>query len=444
LHKNRTIRAIGLVALILIFLVGVLQLFMLGFEDGEFYPAYSSLRSDPLGTRALYESLKNFEDVRIQRNHQILQALKFKQTTTFFYLGASETNWDLIPEELIQMIDQLMQSGGRLVLSFLPVHKESINAQNEKSSDLKGDDTTNSEASPDDTSGKSDQMTEPKKNANDKKAVKRRKAKRSKIKADGQDKHYISIKKHWGIEFEFNDDVLDEDTKYLELSATSSRPQLPSVISWHTNLFFQLHDPGWQVIYSSEGQPAIIERSFGQGTIVLCADSFFISNEALWSERYPKLLLWLIGGNTHLVFDEAHFGIYERPAVASLIRHYRFHWFFAALILLALLFVWKSAVYFVPPRHNGASVTNDVISEKDVAQGLVALLRRNIPVKAIMTACVQEWEKTFKNDRRIAPGTFERVKNVITRQDTSSKKYRDPVAGYRKIYRIISKEKGYE
>ena len=442
--KNRTIRALGLGALILIFLVGVLQLFMLGFESGEFYPAYSSLRSDPLGTRALYESLKNFEDVKIQRNYQILQALKFDQGTAFFYLGASETDWDLIPEESIQMIDQLMQSGGRLVLSFLPVHKESIKDQNEKCSNSKKDDTIISEAPPDDTSDGSDQELETKKSTSNKKATNRRKAKRSKIKADEKDKYFISIKKHWGVDFEFNDDVLDEDTKVLELSATSSHPRLPSVISWHTNLFFKLHDSGWQVIYSSEGRPAIIERHFGQGTIVLCADSFFISNEALWSERYPKLLLWLIGDHSNLVFDESHFGIYERPAVASLIRKYRFHWFFAALILLALLFVWKSAVYFVPPRHDGTSVANDVISEKDVAQGLVALLRRNIPVKAIMTACVQEWEKTFKNDRRIAAGTFERVKNVITTRDTSSQKLKDPVAGYQKIYKIISKDKGYE
>jgi hypothetical protein len=426
------------VVLILIFLVAVLQLFMLGFEGGEFYPAYSSLRSDPLGSRALYESLKNFEDVKIQRNYQIFQALKFEQATTFFYLGASEGKWDLIPQELIQMIDQLMQSGGRLVLSFLPVHKESIKDQKEKCSYQKGDDTTNSEAPPGDVSEGPGQMSQSKKNASNKKA------RRLKIKAHEQDKHFISIKKNWGVEFEFNDDVLDDNAKYLELSATSSHPRLPSAISWHTNLFFQLHDPGWQVIYASEGRPVIIERSFGQGTIVLCADSFFISNEALWSERYPKLLLWLIGGNTNLVFDEAHFGIYERPAIASLIRHYRFHWFFTALILLALLFVWKSAVYFVPPRDDGAPVANDIISEKDVAQGLVALLRRNIPVKAIMNACLQEWEKTFKNDRRIAPGTFERIKSMVTKSGMPSQDMNDPVAGYQKIYRIISKDKGYE
>jgi hypothetical protein len=157
------------VVLILIFLVAVLQLFMLGFEGGEFYPAYSSLRSDPLGSRALYESLKNFEDVKIQRNYQIFQALKFEQATTFFYLGASEGKWDLIPQELIQMIDQLMQSGGRLVLSFLPVHKESIKDQKEKCSYQKGDDTTNSEAPPGDVSEGPGQMSQSKKNASKKK-----------------------------------------------------------------------------------------------------------------------------------------------------------------------------------------------------------------------------------------------------------------------------------
>lgn len=444
MHKNNTIRAIGLAALILIFLTGMIQVFMLGFESGEIYPAYSSLRSDPLGSRALYESLKNFEDVGIRRNYQILQSLKFEQNTTFFYLGASETDWDMVPQELIQMIDRLMHSGGRLVLSFLPVHKESVNAQKKKCSNLKGDDNDKYDVPPDDNPRESDQTSESEYPASDKKAGKRRKAKKLKIKADEQDRHFISIKKHWGVEFEFNDDVIDEDTKYLKLSARSSRPHLPPKISWHTNLFFRLHDPGWQIIYSSEGQPAIIERSFGQGTMVLCADSFFISNEALWSERHPELLIWLIGGKTNLVFDEAHFGIYKRGAVASLIRHYRFHWFFAALIVLALLFVWKSAVFFVPPRHDGASVANDVVTEKDVAQGLIALLRRNIPVKAIMTTCVQEWEKTFKNDRRIAPATFERVKSVITGQETSSRQLWDPVEGYQKIFRIISKDKGYE
>ncbi len=444
MQKNSTIRAIGLAAMILIFLVGVLQLFMLGFESGELYPAYSSLRSDPLGTRAFYESLKNFEDVKVQRNYQILRSLKFEQDATFFYLGVSEANWDLAPQEFIQLVDQLTQSGGRFVVSFLPVYKESLRDQNKKCSSANEGDTNMSEESSENTCGGSNRMSTSKKGAGVEKESKLRKEKNQKFKRDEQDNDFISIKNHWGVGFGFNDRVLSEDTKSRQLVATSNRPYLPAVISWHTNLFFQLGDPGWQVIYSSEGQPAIIERPFGKGTIVLCADSYFISNEALWSERYPKLLAWMTGGNANLVFDEAHFGIYERPAVASLIRHYRFHWFFAALMVLALLFVWKNAAYFVPPRKDAASLNDNVFAERDISQGLVALLRRNIPVKAIMTTCVQEWQKTFKKDRRIAPGTFERIQKVIAKQDTSSKKQGDPVEGYQIISRIISKDRRHE
>ena len=37
--------------------LGLIRLFKLRFEAGDVYPAYSSLRSDPLGTMAFYESL---------------------------------------------------------------------------------------------------------------------------------------------------------------------------------------------------------------------------------------------------------------------------------------------------------------------------------------------------------------------------------------------------
>ena len=40
-----------------LFVAGLIQLFLLRFKAGDVYPAYSSLRSDPLGTQVLFESL---------------------------------------------------------------------------------------------------------------------------------------------------------------------------------------------------------------------------------------------------------------------------------------------------------------------------------------------------------------------------------------------------
>ncbi len=131
----------------------------------------------------------------------------------------------------------------------------------------------------------------------------------------------------------------------------------------------------------------MIERRLGKGSLVLCADSFFISNEALRSERQPQLLVWLLGHNSKIIFDEAHFGNYKQPSVAALLRHYRFHRVLWVLAVMALLFVWKNAVYFVPPRKDDVPSGADVVSDKDYTRGLIAMLRRNIPGNEILQVC---------------------------------------------------------
>jgi len=254
----------------------------------------------------------------------------------------------------------------------------------------------------------------------------------------------ISIKKHWGIGFEFNQNLPVKDGSYLALDAVSSRPDLPPVISWHSNLYFDLQDKSWQVLYTSDGHPVMIERPFGKGSLALCADSFLISNEALRSERHPQLLVWLLGHNSKVLFDEAHFGIYKQPSVAALLRHYRFHRVLWVLAVMALLFVWKNAAYFVPPRKDDVPSGADVVSDKDYTRGLIAMLRRNIPGSEILQVCGQEWERTFKNDKRVQAEAFERVKEILRRQALSSQKRMDAVNGYRKISRTVQRTKRYE
>jgi hypothetical protein len=404
LQKNKTMAGVIMALLLLIFVVGVARLFILRFESGDVYPAYSSLRSDPLGTRALYESLENIDSVMVGRNYRPLESLEFEPETTFFYFGSAASGNDWVPEKLVKVFDRLTQSGGRLVLTFLPVTKSRSAAPPRENSDS--------------------QRVEGGRGSKD----------------SGPDK-LVSIKKHWGIGLAFKENLPLKDDKHLAIEATSTRTDLPPVISWHTNLYFDLFENVWQPLYSYEGLPLIVERSYGKGSILLCADSFFISNEALWSERHPQLLVWLIGGNSKIIFDETHFGIYKQPSVAQLLRHYRFHWFFAALVVLALLFIWKSTSYFVPPLQDDDLAGADVVSEKDYTQGLIALLRRNIAGSQVLQVCAREWEQTFKKNPRIRAAAFEHVKGIIETESNASKKSKDPVPGYQKISKLISEEK---
>ena len=90
--KANPIRVVFFTFIMLGFMLGVVKLFLLRFEAGDVYPAYSSLRSDPLGGRAFYSSLENINAALVSRNYLTLQNLKFKKRTAFVYAGVAAIN----------------------------------------------------------------------------------------------------------------------------------------------------------------------------------------------------------------------------------------------------------------------------------------------------------------------------------------------------------------
>jgi len=76
LLESKKLRFVFSAFLIAVFLIGVVNLFLLRFEAGDVYPPYSSLRSDPLGTRALYESLENLDNITAKRNYLPMSKIK--------------------------------------------------------------------------------------------------------------------------------------------------------------------------------------------------------------------------------------------------------------------------------------------------------------------------------------------------------------------------------
>jgi len=63
------------------FVWGVLHLFGLKFTEGDVYPEYSSLRSDPSGVKLLYDSLARIPELTASRNYQPLDSLEATGTT---------------------------------------------------------------------------------------------------------------------------------------------------------------------------------------------------------------------------------------------------------------------------------------------------------------------------------------------------------------------------
>jgi hypothetical protein len=431
LSRANTIRAVVFAIIVLGFGLGVIHLFLLRFEAGDVYPAYSTLRSDPLGSRAFYRGLENLGDISVQRNYRQTDNLEFKESTTFFHIGTAVFDSESVAAKWVETIDRLTAGGGRLVLSFLPIEKKPaawrMSTCSRPRAGDSGDPDTDSPEKSDDAETSADEGIEPSGNPADPPVSK----------SEGR---CVALTEIWGLVLNFAEKPATEAVKKSPASSEADAKELPQTISWHTVLYFDQLDSNWRVIYTAEGRPVIVERSFGNGSLVLSADSFYMSNEAMRSERHPQLLAWTVGQNSRIVFDETHLGIRRQPGVLSLIKKYRFQWFIFALGVLAVLFVWKNSVYFVPPRRDGYDRSErDVYVTRDSTHGLISLLRRNIPKRQILQICAREWRRAFQRNQRFAGSNSDAAKMVFEKINAHGVPSGDPVIGYRRMCSIISK-----
>ena len=119
----------------------------------------------------------------------------------------------------------------------------------------------------------------------------------------------------------------------------------------------------------------------------------------------------------------------------TLARQYGLHGLFAGVILLAALFVWKSAVSFVPPYE---AEVNTPAAGKDSAAGFVNLLRRSIPAARVLSVCFEEWKKSKP---RRAVRNLDRLEAIVAAQEALPARQRDPVGSYRTITTVLKERK---
>ncbi|MCP4640683.1 MAG: hypothetical protein GY851_09635 [bacterium] len=459
----RAVFAIGVAALAL-FTLGLLHLFSLRYERGDTYPPYSSLRTDPLGTRALFESFDAVDGVVAERNFRPFERLDTRGPIAAFLLGATVDGMgEPVPVGEFTPIERVAAAGGRVLVTFQPVGEEpfafsmtqdGLFSRDEAEEDEADEDGEESEdnGADDDNDGE-EEVPENEDATEDDTEAEGEDAEVDKDEDDDRpsygEQQTVSIQDRWGVALAFEDLEVDEDRLYQSVLAVQDETdELPRSVSWHTALYFDLgpDSPGashWRTVYTrGDDLPVVIERDYGRGSIVLCADSYFLSNEAMVNERYPALLSWLAGPNRFVVFDESHFGIQEHQGVMSLAWKYRLQGVFAGFVLLAALYVWKNATHFVPPRPDfGADDIGGWVEGKDAATGLKNLLRRTVAVGDLLRACFDEWSKTRRGSRVNVEGKLGRMEAVVQSEEAKPAAERDPVNAYRAISRILSERK---
>jgi hypothetical protein len=417
-EMNKRLPVLVLVVCAGAFAFGLFQLFKLRFDVGDVYPPYSSLRSDPLGTMALCESLERMPGLSVERDFSSANRLPEDKDTTYLHLAAEPEDWLWLPDELVGEIEQFVNRGGRLAITFFPQTSRILNPLF-----YGGNTSTN----PPPTKAKSA-------------AGKRSTASQPKTKKSQDEPEssagVTSLRKRWGIGFGFLALPRSETDSYepVHVENKTALP-LPAILDWHSALVLTNLDKSWQTIYARGVNPVVVERKFGSGTIVMATDSYFLSNEAMRKDRHADLLSWLAGSSRHIVFDEGHLGIVETPGVALLMRKYRLYWLVGGLLLLAGLFIWKNSLSFVPPAPD--EVQPDYVAGQEAAAGFVNLLRRNIAPKDVLRTCFDEWSRSLAQGARHSITRVDQAQAILEAEYARPPRERNPIRAYQEICKAL-------
>jgi hypothetical protein len=402
---------------------GIVELFELRFTAGDVYPPYSSLRADPLGTMALYESLGKLPGVSVWRDVSAANELPDEPATAYLHLAADPGEWDWLPDDLATEVRHFLARGGRLVITYYPQNQPLSYFERPEA------DETN------DTSAR------PEPNADTNAAPTMRPERRLKpggIKS-GESDSRVSLNDEWDFHEGFRALETDGDNYAPAMVQRKCSLALPATLAWHSGMIFTNCGEAWRTIYARSNDPVVIERHFGKGSVVIASDSYLVSNEAMLKDRHADLLAWLIGANQNIVFDEAHLGIVESPGVAGLMRKYHLQGLAAGLLLLAGLFIWKNATSLVPPHADEAG--EDFVAGKDAAAGFVNLLRRNIPRRDVFAVCFAEWKKSAGTPGKFSSGRLQQAEAVFQAEQARPAGDRDPIAAYKLISETLGNRK---
>jgi hypothetical protein len=420
-------RALPILILLLcagVFAVGILELFKLRFDAGDVYPPYSTLRADPLGASAFYESLARIPGISASRDFRMTDEMPEGRGIAYLHLAGERTEWDELPEDSFKQIESFVRAGGRLVVAIFPEQAKPRASRFDKPGDA-GNKTQN-------TDGQKGGEKESK--ANPPNSPKNRK-----VPANSGDEIFKteSIAEKWGLGFDVKNLKQGADASYEPVMVENeSLPSLPAALAWHSGVVMTNLDKAWHVIYARGSDAVLAERKFGSGTVVFATDCYFMSNEALQKDRHAELLAWVVGPAREVMFDEAHFGIVDNPGIAMLMRKYRLGGLVLALLVLAVLFIWKNAAGLGPVRE--AEETEAWVAGKDSAAGFTNLLRHHIKPEEVLATSFAEWKKSFPRGT-FSSARLERVEAFIQTENQRPAGERDAVKAYRAIAALLAK-----
>jgi len=374
-----------LVLLVTLALFGwaMLELFQNRFESGDLYPMGSSYRSDALGTRAIADAISEGlpRDVERYRGRKGQLA----KATNATILVSQLSFWQLVAKKdpLIEELTQAAIGGARVIVALSD--RESATCRktycNEES-------PTRCHANPSqlelaDSKVKPQSSAKPQPSEAPVPAVAPAGSRVPVKEAEADYGCGDAALGTWGFDIGGT-----RDLKVFAATLQTQKPsKLPKAAPLHSPAKFIQLSPEFEIIYARGNDPVIIERSLGKGSLVLMSEGYLLSNEAQRDARFPELLLWLLGANSRVIFEESHLGVMEPRGVMTLMRELKLQGFLIGVSVFALLFAWQRLKPLSPHKlRRRAKIGNQSVGDST----LLALLRRSLTPKLALHACIEE------------------------------------------------------
>lgn len=389
-----------------LFVVGLGRLFWLRFERGDLYPPYSSFRSDPLGSQVLYESLARLGDNGAERNFRPFDQARMAPDAVFFVCGLGIHSFERNDRRLTSFLETVSASGGRLVITFTSIVDDPKNQR---------DDNTPRDPCPEEEHGQD-----------------------ATIEEDGMTDEDTVESGMWGLGF-----LPSKQPSSSKLGDASARrvgqDGLPAALPWRSLVFFELYHSSWETVYRYMEEPVVIKRSWGEGEVLVIADSYLFSNEALRNHRAPAFLAWALPPDRPVIFDEYHHGLSKQPGIAGLARKYRLHGVVLSLLVLVILMIWRQAAVFVPESEDTGETPAEADLGRDSAEGWVSLTQQHIAAKDLINICHDAWRSSPAADR-VSKERLQQIRDLVDHYGTAPRRS-NLVAVYRSISELLKQGK---
>ena len=386
---------------LLLFIVGIINLFHLRFSQGDLYPVYSSLRPDPLGCKALFDAYSENGSV-CSRNYSQVKDIADSNGVLLIRAGMSH-NWRISDD---RQVLRFVLAGGTFAGFYDSMPGSSVPPSRQKCSEC--------EPSEDKKDNEEDDSTE------------------SAVEGEAAAREAVAC----GFSFERRSE--GADTSALPSRDYSPAAGFPPLMLNSDSVLSPDENARWQTIYYTAKGPVGVACKFGKGTVFLFSCSYPVSNEGLKLYNNAHLLSHVAQGCGRIVFDEHHLGVEESRNIAWLLRKYKAGLLLANLAFIAVLFLWRNSLALenVPVQHEDTHVSSAApASAQSAFSGLRSLVSSGIPSSSLLDNCMAEWLKSARS-RRFDEETIRQVMHIY-----DNNKGGPPLVVYRKISGVLRERK---